>query len=205
MDLGRPAWLDRGSWPAGRPDRGSWPAGRPASWTVVLGRPAGRPAGWLADREIAGRDKLAMKNTQKPVERQLDLTNNRTCATTGDRSTSSGLSGLIVHLPHDVVFQRANFARILILHVSMTRHLFLGEGNTKKIQENVRMELQFKVLVFNVELSKTSDVVSRVQRVDCLILRPDNKPGEIAARTIKANMCLFKVMAPCVATKKATC
>ena len=31
-------------------------AGRPASWTVVLGRPAGR----LADREIAGRDKLAM-------------------------------------------------------------------------------------------------------------------------------------------------
>ena len=64
--IGRPAgWLDRGSWPAGRLDRGSWPAGRPASWTVVLGRPAGRPAGWLADREIAGRDKLAMKEWKK--------------------------------------------------------------------------------------------------------------------------------------------
>ena len=81
---GRPAgWhLDR---PAGRlaPGAAGRPAGhvlvavvvvvvvvvvvdQPAGWAVDLGRPAGQPAGpwflagWLADREIAGRDKLAM-------------------------------------------------------------------------------------------------------------------------------------------------
>ena len=39
-----------------RLDRGSWPAGR--------------PAGWLADREIAGRDQLAMPLRQETSERQ---------------------------------------------------------------------------------------------------------------------------------------
>ena len=45
---------------------------------VVIGPPAGRrrgfwPAGWLADREIAGRDKLAMKHLHKS-KRMLEST-----------------------------------------------------------------------------------------------------------------------------------
>ena len=46
--------------PAGRPAGAWFVAGRPASWCLVFGPPAGRPAGWLAGCEIAGRTKLAI-------------------------------------------------------------------------------------------------------------------------------------------------